>query len=53
MGIMDRKAVRVTGSRRGIGRKFSLGLAGPGAAVVVNDFHGLDDSANVFSWGAL
>jgi len=51
MAIMDGKAVLVIGEWRGIGRKFSLALAG--AAVVVNDFHGLEHWANVFSWSSI
>lgn len=37
MGIVDAKAVVVTGSGRGIGRGHCLGLAAEGAAVIVND----------------
>lgn len=37
MGMMDGKAVLVTGAGRGVGRGIALELAGAGAAVVVND----------------
>src|SRR3546814_9863195 len=37
MGIMDGKAVLVTGAGRGVGRGIALEMAKAGAAVVVND----------------
>ena len=37
MGVLDGKAVIVTGAGRGLGRAFALDAAGQGAAVVVND----------------
>ena len=37
MGMMDGKAVLVTGSGRGVGRGIALAMAQAGAAVVVND----------------
>lgn len=37
MGMMDGKAVLVTGAGRGVGRGIALALAREGAAVVVND----------------
>ena len=37
MGMLDGKAVIVTGAGRGIGRDFALAMAAEGAAVVVND----------------
>jgi NAD(P)-dependent dehydrogenase (short-subunit alcohol dehydrogenase family) len=37
MGMMDGKAVLVTGAGRGVGRGIALGMAQAGAAVVVND----------------
>ena len=37
MGMMDGKAVLVTGAGRGVGRGIALAMAAEGAAVVVND----------------
>src|SRR3546814_14293266 len=37
MGMMDGKAVLVTGAGRGVGRGIALEMAKAGAAVVVND----------------
>src|SRR3546814_12320689 len=37
MGMMDGKAVLVTGAGRGVGRGTALAMAKAGAAVVVND----------------
>jgi len=37
MGILNGRVAVVTGSGRGLGREFALGLAREGAAVVVND----------------
>ena len=37
MGLMDGKAVLVTGAGRGVGRGIALAMAQAGAAVVVND----------------
>jgi NAD(P)-dependent dehydrogenase (short-subunit alcohol dehydrogenase family) len=37
MGMMDGKAVLVTGAGRGVGRGIALGMASAGASVVVND----------------
>ena len=37
MGMMDGKAVLVTGAGRGVGRGIALAMAQAGAAVVVND----------------
>ena len=37
MGMMDGKAVLVTGAGRGVGRGIALAMAAQGAAVVVND----------------
>ena len=37
MGMMDGKAVLVTGAGRGVGRGIALEMAEAGAAVVVND----------------
>jgi NAD(P)-dependent dehydrogenase (short-subunit alcohol dehydrogenase family) len=51
MGMMDQKAVLVTGAGRGVGRGIALGMAKAGAAVVVNDLgvalsgEGADDSS--------
>jgi NAD(P)-dependent dehydrogenase (short-subunit alcohol dehydrogenase family) len=36
MALLDGKRVVVTGASRGLGRAFALGLAGAGAAVVIN-----------------
>jgi NAD(P)-dependent dehydrogenase (short-subunit alcohol dehydrogenase family) len=40
MGILDGKAVVITGAGRGLGRAFALHAAGAGAAVVANDIDG-------------
>ncbi|MEY2943819.1 MAG: hypothetical protein RLY97_1833 [Pseudomonadota bacterium] len=49
MGMMDGKAVLVTGAGRGVGRGIALAMAKAGAAVVVNDLGvsitGANDSA--------
>ena len=51
MGMMDGKAVLVTGAGRGVGRGIALGMASAGAAVVVNDLgvsisgEGADDAS--------
>ena len=37
MGVLDGKAVVITGAGRGLGRAYALHAAGRGAAVVVND----------------
>jgi len=37
MGILDGRVAVVTGSGRGIGREFALGMAREGASVVIND----------------
>jgi len=37
MGVLDGKAVIVTGAGRGLGRAFALDAAQQGASVVVND----------------
>ena len=37
MGLLDGKAIIVTGAGRGLGSAFSLALAATGARVVVND----------------
>lgn len=50
MGLMDGKAVLVTGAGRGVGRGIALEMARAGAAVVVNDLGvslaGQDDSSS-------
>ncbi|MFC1944810.1 SDR family oxidoreductase [Chloroflexota bacterium] len=43
MGRLDGKVAIITGSGRGLGRAFALGMAKEGASVVVND---VDDSAS-------
>lgn len=51
MGMMDGKAVLVTGAGRGVGRGIALAMAAEGAAVVVNDLgvaisgEGTDDAS--------
>ena len=51
MGMMDGKAVLVTGAGRGVGRGIALAMAAEGAAVVVNDLgvaisgEGADDAS--------
>jgi NAD(P)-dependent dehydrogenase (short-subunit alcohol dehydrogenase family) len=51
MGMMDGKAVLVTGAGRGVGRGIALAMAQAGAAVVVNDLgvsisgEGLDEAS--------
>ena len=47
MGMMDGKAVLVTGAGRGVGRGIALAMAAEGAAVVVNDLGVSISGANV------
>jgi NAD(P)-dependent dehydrogenase (short-subunit alcohol dehydrogenase family) len=45
MGVLDGKAVVVTGAGRGLGRAFAVHAAQSGAAVVVNDIDGAEEVA--------
>jgi NAD(P)-dependent dehydrogenase (short-subunit alcohol dehydrogenase family) len=45
MGVLDGKAVVVTGAGRGLGRAFAVHAARSGAAVVVNDINGAEEVA--------
>ncbi|SDY97623.1 NAD(P)-dependent dehydrogenase, short-chain alcohol dehydrogenase family [Amycolatopsis xylanica] len=46
MGILDGKAIVVTGAGRGLGRAYAEHAAAAGAAVVVNDVHGAEEVAS-------
>ncbi|MHC5021784.1 MAG: SDR family NAD(P)-dependent oxidoreductase, partial [Planctomycetota bacterium] len=45
MGLLDGKAIIVTGAGGGLGRQHALALAKAGAAVVVNDLGGARDGS--------
>jgi NAD(P)-dependent dehydrogenase (short-subunit alcohol dehydrogenase family) len=49
MGLMDGKAIIVTGAGGGLGRQHALALAKAGAAIVVNDLGGARDGSGAGS----
>jgi NAD(P)-dependent dehydrogenase (short-subunit alcohol dehydrogenase family) len=49
MGVLDGKAVVVTGAGRGLGRAFAVHAARSGASVVVNDVDGAAEVAEAIN----